>query len=305
MTGYLSLEVPVAAVALIGAIAYGGGDFMGGRAAAKLSPPGAIALAQCTAMLVAVQAFSNSQLLAAPMGVLGVGIAGGTAYAAGLLRLYQGVAFGRIAIVAPVCGVVGILVPLAGDLALAREIGSLQFVGIGFCAVAISLLAGTPEPSLRVSSGRSSFRLGVESGLGYGVADLCLGTVAPSDGPAALSVARCMAALIAIVLLLTALWPRNAITQRSSAALTSAGNCVSGILLPGTLAIAAGALDALGHMSYIHVATQGSMAVASAVVALFPAVVVLLAVLILREPVTALQWTGLATSLAGIMLIFL
>ncbi len=296
-----SLDVPASTIALMGAVAYGGGDFMGGRAAVRLSAPGAVALAQCAAMLVAFHAFAGGQVPAAPLAIVGPGIAGGIAYAAGLLRLYQGVARGRVAVVAPVCGVVGILVPLAGDLILAREIGYLQLVGIAVCAAAIVLLARASGPAPRAGSGPSSFRLGVESGLGYGAADLCLGMVAPADGADALAVARCVAALIAIALLVVVLRPR-APAARSEPPVFTEGRLSARLLPPAALAIAAGAFDALGHMSYVHVATQGSMAVASAIVALFPAVLVLLAVVVLRERITARQWAGLFASLAGITL---
>ena len=299
MLWLIGIEVPAMSVALFGAVAYGGGDFMGGRAALRLSAPGAVAIAQCIAMLVAVQALMVGQMPVAFETALLPGLLGGLAYAIGLLRLYQGIAHGRIGVVAPVCGVVGILVPMLGDFALSREITANQFGGIALCAIAIVMLSATRELDDTATDGPSSFRLGVESGLGYGAADLCLGMVEPQDGLAALTIARSVAAFIAVALLVEALRRSPFAHGRRSAR----GGVNRMFVLACALAACAGIFDSLGHMSYVHVATQGSMAVASAVVALFPAVVVMLAVVVLRETISGLQWFGLGASMAGITLI--
>ena len=118
----LPFEVSIISVALIGALAYGCGDFLGGRASLRLSPAGAVALAQCAATIMALKVFRYGGPNWPGVDVIGSGLLGGVAYAAGLLFLYQGLAHGRIGIVAPVCGVFSILVPLIGDLVLERHI---------------------------------------------------------------------------------------------------------------------------------------------------------------------------------------
>lgn len=310
----LPFELSAVAVALMGALAYGSGDFMGGRAAVRLSPSGAVALAQTAAMVVAAQVFFTGSGDFAASAVLLPGLFGGMAYALGLLFLYQGIAHGRIGVVAPVCGIVGILVPMLGDLALSRHISPTQFQGIGICALAIVLLAGTPERTAIGTDRWFSLRTGFLSGMGYGTADLCLGMMAPEDGVAALLVARAVAATIAVALLLRAFVLAGGFGPASA----GAAACTSGqpvalawlkpprlmMMLPAAaLAVVAGIFDAIGHMSYVHVATQGSMAVASALVALFPAVVVVLAVVVLRERILGLQYLGLAASAGGVAML--
>jgi drug/metabolite transporter (DMT)-like permease len=307
---YLSLELSVVTVALLGAVAYGSGDFMGGRAALRLSPSGAVAIAQCVAMLVTIQVFLEGGARVPGIGVVSVSVVGGVAYAAGLLFLYQGIAHGRVGVVAPVCGVVGILVPLSGDITLERHIGAAQFAGIAVCACAIVLLSGTPEPARSGLPRHYSLRLGVLSGMGYGTADLCLGILKPQDGDGGLMIARTVAAGIAIGLLVRAFLRERTVARSDTP--PEAAVAVQRLawvrrphwmaMLPAAaLAGVAGVFDSLGHMSYVHVATQGSMAVASALVALFPAVVVVLAVVILRERIVGLQYAGLAASAAGVL----
>ena len=229
-----------------------------------------------------------------------------------MLFLYQGLAIGRIGVVAPVCGVFSILVPLSGDLGLGRHIEPIQFVGIAICAMAVVLLATTPEVTVAGLPSRFSFRVGVMSGIGYGVADVCLGMMAMEDGASALLVVRSIAALIALSLLLLAIvragrfWATNTDIVQVSTPLSLAWvrppRLV--VMLPSVvLAASAGIFDAMGQMSYVHAATRGSMAVAASLVALFPAVVVVLAVVVLREKVVFKQYLGLAAGACGVLII--
>lgn len=308
----LPFEASAILVALLGAFAYGCGDFMGGRAAVRLSPSGVVALAQCAAMAVTVQAFLNGSGLLSAADVIGPGLLGGAAYATGLLCLYQGIAFGRIAVVAPVCGVVGILVPLAGDVALARHIGVAQMTGILICCLAVVLVSNTREPIRQGVPPHFSLRLGLVSGMGYGLADLCLGMLEPEQGPAALMVARCFASVIALGMLGLAFIRAGGFGRvdapearpPSPAPLAWVRTPYLRAMMPAAaLAILAGVFDSIGHMSYVHIATNGSMAVAAALVALYPTVLVVLAVLVLKEPIALAQCLGLLASAAGVIAI--
>jgi drug/metabolite transporter (DMT)-like permease len=69
------------------------------------------------------------------------------------------------------------------------------------------------------------------------------------------------------------------------------------------LALLAGAGDCLGHLCYALSAANGEISVAVAVSALFPAVSVLLAILLLKERIGRLQSIGLAVSAGSIVLL--
>jgi len=303
MLSQLPFNASVLSVALLGAIAYGSGDFLGGRASLRISPAGAVSLAQCAAMFMALQAYLHSGASWPETGGAVLGVAVGIAYASALLFLYKGIAHGRIGIVAPLCGVFSILVPLVADLMLGRAIGAAQFLGIFTCGAAVLLLAATVEPARPGFAAHFSVRLGVLSGLCYGLSDVFLGVLSPAESAGALLMARSVAALLAVSLLVAALFRRQVKVPAAAPARRTWPWRAAAIFPAMLLAVTAGLLDAVGHMSYLHAATQGSMAVAAALVSLFPAVVVVLAVVILRERLTGQQVVGLFASIAGVMML--
>ena len=128
--------------AVLGAIAYGTGDFLGGCASRRLGTSSAVAIAQIVAATFMLQHYALAER-PLPMGTQGwVSVAAGIAYAIGVISIYEGFGHGRIAIVASICGLLSIVVPLAGDLALGRNISHNEIVGIVLCAAAAILIVG-------------------------------------------------------------------------------------------------------------------------------------------------------------------
>ena len=199
--------------------------------------------------------------------------------------------------------------PLAGDLVIGRHIGGAEFTGILICCLAFVLLSSTPGASEPGLDPLPSLRLGVLSGLGFGTADLCIGVMAPEDGQAEVMVARIVTAGIALNLLGIAVVRTGALRRyvphgpgrRSPCGSRGPRRATLRAMLPAAMfAIIAGAFNSVGHMSYAHIATGGSMAVASALVALYPAVPVVLAVVLLNERMIGTQYLGLAASALGV-----
>jgi len=307
--------------AVLGAIAYGSGDFLGGCASRRLAAFSAVAIAQAVAVAFMLQNFALAQG-PLPMGAQGwVSVAAGVAYAVGVISIYEGLGHGRIAIVASICGLLSIVVPLFGDFVLGRSISRNEMVGIVLCAAAAVLIVGASSaPGGRGSIGWS-VRVGVTSGIGFGVADLGLGTMPPDLAAGALFMTRCVAATIAVVL---ALGLAGRISSRTTppsasapaAALTAAAGASGstgtpthsihaspGLVTSVALAVTAGLLDVLGHVGYVHAATRGSMGVAAALVAIFPGVTVLLAAIVLRERITQAQLVGFGLGACAIIFI--
>ena len=247
-------------------------------------------------------------------------VAAGIAYAIGVISIYEGLGHGRMAIVAPICGLLSIVVPLAGDLVLGRSIGSNEMVGMALCAAAAVLIVGASRASAGRGSIGWSVRVGVTSGIAFGVSDLGLGTMPPELAAGALFITRSVAATIAVVLALGlavrissnsvapgVFAPAAALTAVASVGSTgtSAPSIAAspGLAACVALAVIAGLLDALGHVGYVHAATRGSMGVAAALVAIFPGVTVLLAALVLRERITRAQLVGFGLGAGGIIFI--
>jgi drug/metabolite transporter (DMT)-like permease len=301
--------------AVLGAVAYGSGDFLGGFASRRLTAASAVAIAQAVAVAFLLRDFAFDQQFLALDRQGWLCVAAGLGYAMGVIAIYEGLAHGRVAVVSSICALLSIAVPLAGDVVLARSITASELVGIALCAAAAILIVSAGKACNERATVGWSLRAGITSGIGFGAADLCLGVMPPESATAALVATRCIAAAIALViavLLATRLSPRpvgpglpavNSGSGSASQAVAMPLLATSGLLVSIALAAAAGLLDVLGHFGYVYAATRGSMGVAAALVAIFPAVTVLLAVILLRERITGGQLAGFACGASGIMFI--
>lgn len=314
----MSIEYAPTWAALLGAVAYGTGDFIGGRVARRLGTLSAVAIAQAVAVAFMLQDYALAEELL-PAGAQGwVCVAAGIAYAIGVISIYEGIAHGCITIVASICGLLSILVPLAGDFMFGRAVSQYELAGMALCAAAVVLIVAASADSEDRGSIACSVQLGVVGGIGFGIADLSLGTMPPELSAGALFMTRSIAATAAVVLAVSLAarlsWKHSAFgapaevagafvapapastPHRSTVAASGLTACV-------VLAAMAGLLDALGHTGYVHAATRGSMGVAAALVAIFPAVTVVLAAVLLRERVTRLQLVGFGIGATGIVFI--
>jgi transporter family protein len=68
------------------------------------------------------------------------------------------------------------------------------------------------------------------------------------------------------------------------------------------LAFFTGALGALGGLAYFFALRDAPVSIAAPLTAMYPVVTVLLAFALLREPVSARQWTGVLLALAAVWL---
>jgi drug/metabolite transporter (DMT)-like permease len=128
----------------------------------------------------------------------------------------------------------------------------------------------------------------------------------------ALLMTRSVAAMTATALLCWSLTRRSAIRAADA---EGAGTPLAAILDAGRprfalrlhhgvlLAVLAGVFDMLGHIGYVSAAVDGNMGVAAALVALFPAVSVVLAILFLNERISRNQAIGFACSIAGVFML--
>src|SRR5215510_9867548 len=122
------------------AACFGSGDFFGGVASRRAHMISVLGVAQICAVLGAIVAavvFSGS-----PDGRdLGLGAAAGALNVVALGALYQGLALGRMGIVAPVTAVVGAVVPVVYGLATGERPSALALVGVLIAVGAGGLIA--------------------------------------------------------------------------------------------------------------------------------------------------------------------
>jgi len=188
-------------------------------------------------------------------------------------------------VVAPVSGVLAVVLPVVVGVVTGERPGPLVWLGIIAAVPAIWLVAR--EPTAGGAPGGSGARDGVLAGLAFGVLFTCLGQVDAGAGLWPLVLNQVVGVLV-VALAATSLhatWvPRHAAAW---------GGAFAGVL---------GGLATLAFLLATH---HGLLSVSAVLTSLYPAFTVLLAALVLREHVHRIQAWGLALCGLAVVLVAL
>ena len=133
----------VAFYALLAAVLFGSGDFLGGRATQRTSILSVLATAHLIGLgLILVLAPVMAERFDGGDFALGVGASGFGLV--GLALLYRGLARGPMAVVAPVTAVTCAALPVLWGVAFGEELSGRQVIGIILGLVSIALVSRTP-----------------------------------------------------------------------------------------------------------------------------------------------------------------
>jgi drug/metabolite transporter (DMT)-like permease len=267
-------------LATLSSITWGISDFVGGMTTRRVAVFVVVFWSQLVGLafaLVAAPLFAGS--LSVESAIWG-GL-GGLGGSIGILALYQGLARGRAAVVAPVAAVVGAAVPLVLGVATGDRPVLTAWMGIGLAIPAIWLVSSTH----RHDSG-AGFGDGIVAGLGFGAFFVFLAFTADDAGLWPLVPARAAS----ITMVGVALLVRGETARFRAAPLLLVGVAV------------AGAGDMLANMLYLGATQRGLLSVVGVLASLYPAVTVALA-RAFGERVVATQWLGVALSLAAVGLL--
>jgi drug/metabolite transporter (DMT)-like permease len=269
-------------IGLLVAACFGSGDFLGGLGSRRVATISILALAQ----LVAVAGAIVFALLfhGEPTGRdLALGAAAGALSVVALGALYQGLALGRMGIVAPITAVVAACIPVVWGLATGESPGAVALVGVA-CAVGAGGLIAHEHDTATGGSGRALV-LALVAGVLFGWSFVLYAESKDDSG----------------------FWP--VLTGRGAAVIVVLGALVATratlrVSPPERwMAIGAGALD-VGATVLLLVAVREDLAsLVAPVAALGPAFTVGWAWTALREPIARLQVAGLALALVGLVLI--
>jgi drug/metabolite transporter (DMT)-like permease len=259
-------------------VTWGTGDFGGGLLSRRAPLFGVVLASQLVGTVVALAlALIRGESLPLTADI-GWSIAGGLAGGIGISALYQGLAVGRMGIVAPITGVIAALIPVAVGIVVEGIPAPLVVIGIAVAFVAVILVSRVNDER----AGPSGIGLALVAGtaigaLGVAVAQLSNGHV---FGP--LTVLRATEALLvaAIVVVGRRAW-------RSDRDLWPA---LAGI----------GVMDMAGNGAFILAVQAGSLAVAAVLSSLYPVTTVVLATIILRERVTRTHAAGIVLAAVAI-----
>jgi drug/metabolite transporter (DMT)-like permease len=280
---------PAAVLALAAAVLYGSADFLGGvgsRRASALSFLAISAPAGAVIMLVAAVAADGP----VTAGRFGWGLAAGVASGAGVIVFFAGLAAGPISVVAPLSALGAALLPAGVALAEGEPLGAAVLAGAVLCLASVTLVsleqraAGPPgrRPAM------SGVACGLAAGVAFGLYLLFIRDAAQAGGLWPLAVSRCTASAIVLT---GAAWPGHRPVRHSG------GRGLA------RMALAAGAGDVAASLLYVLAVRSGPFALAVVITALYPAVTVLLARLVLGERMRAVQRAGLALGALGIILV--
>ena len=269
-------------LALLSAICYGTSDFIGGVLSSRISPwTAAFTGSLAGGLVLAVYAALTGGDLtwaSAGWGALS-GVGGGI----GVTFLYRGLSRGRMGVVAPLSGVVAALVPAVVGLASGERPSLVAGVGALLALPASYLVARTP--SEHAHGGPSGALEGVLAGIGFGVGFASIAQTSPAAGrwPVVVDLLVAAAVILVAALLARAEWaPRN---------------------LDAALATSTGVLAAVALALFVESTHHGLLSITGIIASLYPAVTVVLAIVVLREHVHRSQALGLALCVVAVGLV--
>ena len=270
-----------ALLALASAATFGVADFLGGLSTRKAPVVAVSLLTNAAGGLVAI-------ILLVIVGgdwtrgsVLW-GATGGLSGLAGLVLLYSGLSIGPNKLVSPVAAVVAAVVPVVAGIGLGDRPDQLAILGLVVTPPAVWLLAGG---ELHFSGAdRRPLALALGAGLGFGFFFTLIAQVPDGSGAVPLLMAR-LASVGALAIAVMIMRPRFPVASWTA------------------VSVVAGSLDMTANGLFLWSTRDGELAVVGALVSLFPATTVLLAVATLGERLSRMQLAGLALALCAAALL--
>ncbi len=212
---------------------------------------------------------------------IGWSVVGGLAGGVGISALYQGLAVGRMGIVAPITGVLAALIPVSVGIVFEGLPAPIVMLGIGLAFVAVILVSRVKDDR----AGPAGVGLALLAGVAIGAVGVAFAQLSDGHVFGPLAVLRATeAALVAVIVIVgrrewrpnLRLWP-----------------ALAGV----------GLLDMAGNGSFILAVQAGSLAVGAVLSSLYPVTTVVLASVFLRERVTRTHAAGIALAMAAIVCI--
>jgi len=268
-------------LALLSAVSFGSGDFLGGLATRKSGRVFSVVilsqLAGLAIVLVALAA-SGGELIGEDIGwAAGAGVTGSV----GLVLLYRGLSVGTMSVVAPLSAILTAVVPVSWGLITGERPSLTALFGVPLALAAIALVSGARVGRFHRGPGIIE---GIGAGVGFGVFFILISN---SDSAELWTLTFARFASISVIL---------------AVALISRASLRPG---PGTgwLIIGAGTIDMAANLLFLLAERRGLLTLVSVITALYPASTVVLARLVLHEQLTRAQWIGLFLAAAGVGLI--
>jgi drug/metabolite transporter (DMT)-like permease len=266
---------------LASAIAWGAGDFGGGWASRRAPVFGVSLIVQVLGVVLAVGLAILAREAPPEPAVILTSAAAGATVVIGILALYQGLAVGRMGVVAPVTGVIAATLPVVAGIAMAGWPAASVVAGIALALVAVVLVSRVPGEQGQ----RSGLELALVAGIGIGTFNILIGLLPDGQVFGPLVIIKITAALVIALIVVVGRRPWR----------------VSRATLP--VAIAVALFDMGGNALYVLATQAGRLDIAATLSSLYPVTTILLAVVVLGERVTRSHAAGILAAAAAIALI--
>lgn len=267
-------------LALVSAGLYGLSDFLSGVQSRKRSFLQVGLVAQCANAVCALTVALLTRTAPTVEG-LAWGALAAVGTAVGTLFLMKGLAAGAMHVAGPVAAVVGAVLPVAVGALAGERPGLLALLGIALALPAVWLVASAPATD--GADARAGLVEGVVAGLGFGL--YFVGLAQPPQSAGTWPVAACQ--VLAVPLMAAWWWAARP----------------AGTLRAAWPAWAVGVTGFSGSLAFLLASRLGMLTVVSVVTSLYPAVTVLLAVVLLGERTTRAQTAGLALAALAVGLV--
>lgn len=270
-----------ALLSILSSLMWGSADFLGGLTSRRIPALAVYGLSQVVGFILLVVAATVTGGWAVEPGYWPWAIGASVLGMIGMVAFYSALSIGPMGIVSPLVSL-SVIVPVAFGLIRGEAPGSLQVLGI-IAAVGGILLASGPELSGAESARPLLLAL---------IATACFGGmyVLMAGGSAIdpLMTMTGMRVTTVIIVAAIALWTRT---------LGGAGRADIWPI------VAIGVFDALANVLYGVATTMGLLATTSVLASLYPVVTAVLAAIVLRERLRAVQYVGVVVAITGVVLI--
>ncbi|HEY7582496.1 MAG TPA: DMT family transporter [Acidimicrobiia bacterium] len=269
--------------ALLASLIYGAADFYGGVAGRRMATIAVVFWTQLVGGVLGVAASLLFPATSVQSSDLIWGAVGGTAGTGGIYAFYQGLARARMSVVSPVAALLSALIPLAFGLSIGERPTPLEWLGVFLALPAIWLVASAVHEREGSNGG---LKYGIQAGLGFGFFFVAIAQTGDGAG----------------------FWPLVS-ARAASVTLMAIGLSILRVKLParGTrlLLVLVGVGDIAANVFLLLAFRSGLVTLVAVLASLYPAITVLLAVLVLKEPIARRQRVGFALAMAAVVLMAL
>lgn len=280
---------------ILTAIGFGAGDFWGGLASKKVSAFTVSFYSQVTsAVLIGITAL----LLGGLPETQGLvwGTAAGVAVGIGIIRYYKALSFGTMGLTATVMGVFSAIVPFITGLMLGERPSAPSIFGVVIILVALVLVTRSSGDNKKEDGDNLKSENSIPERL-KGLSDAVISGI-------------CFGFSFVFVGLATTsnpLWPVFATAVGSLGPILImmllSGNRIPGAGSAWKMVVAAGSAQAIGFIAFGLAILDGLISIVSVAGALSPIPTAIIALIVLGEKLTAMQLSGIAMALAGVLLL--